>query len=676
MTINDVNDFLDEFCRATSSEDKTTTLAKLIKKASVLEQKWIIHIILKDLKIGIGHETVFKQIDSRAQEVYSSTSSLVEVCNFLVDPKNSKYAHSFFRLFAPIKPMLAGRMNLHDIIHFFTGVPVYVETKYDGERIQCHLQNNEVKFFTRNAVDYTYLYGPKLGEVITKSVNAKSAILDGEVVVWDKARNCFAPFGENKPTAHGDEIEKQLVYMIFDILYLVTPKGDEFSLTSVILSDRKQILKRIVNVVPKKLEVVEGVETSSIDEVLAKFNESVTKGEEGIIVKKRDSTYKPDERSVDWIKIKSDYIDSLTDTLDLVIIGGFYGEGKRRIGSNSDWNDHISTFLMGVVKFYDKENPRKSIILPLVKVGTGYSNEELEIMRQRLKYNWKTYDSKKPTSLYGSWYPAMSEKPDVYIEDPSESIILELKAAEITISDAFPTKLTLRFPRVVKVRYDKSCEDAMKYEELLKFNENAQHNQVMREKRKVEDVLPDDIGDLIGKKKKIDKFNKIQESFRDTDTNNINKLSVLFNGLEFLVLNIDDNIQLNTQQKKSLEYNIVENGGTKVQNYLSSTTHVIASKMDIRAQNLLKTKDVNIFNPKWITDSIKYHKLMKVSPLYLTYANKATKELFSQTIDKYNDDYYEYVNKENLVEIFNSMKSVDLSDSMIRDLKERYNFSI
>jgi DNA ligase-4 len=309
--------------------------------------------------------------------------------------------------------------------------------------------------------------------------------------------------------------------MIFDILYLITPKGDEFSLTSVILSDRKQILKRIVNVVPKKLEIVEGLETSSIDDVLASFNDSITKGEEGIIVKKRDSTYKPDERSVDWIKIKSDYIDSLTDSLDLVIIGGYYGEGRRRIGGNSDWNEHISTFLMGVVKYHDKENPKKSIILPLVKVGTGYSNEELEIIRQKLKYNWKTYDSKKPPSLYGNWYPAMSEKPDVWVEDPSESIILELKAAEITISDSFPTKLTLRFPRVLKVRFDKAVEDGMKYDELLKFYENAQHTQIMKEKRKVEDILPDDIGDMDKKRKKVDKYTKILECFRDTDTNNV-----------------------------------------------------------------------------------------------------------------------------------------------------------
>jgi hypothetical protein len=98
--------------------------------------------------------------------------------------------------------------------------------------------------------------------------------------------------------------------------------------------------------------------------------------------------------------------------------------------------------------------------------------------------------------------------------------------------------------------------------------------------------------------------------------------------------------------------------------------------MDIRAQNLLKTKDVNIYNPKWITDSIRYNRLMRVSPLYLTHANKETKKLFDQTIDKYNDDYYEYVTKENLVEIFNSMGSVALTDKMKSELRDKYNFEV
>jgi DNA ligase-4 len=214
MTVNDINDFLDKLSKSKDTEEKVNHLSYLIRKASVLEQKWIISIILKDLKIGIGHETIFKQLDQRALDVYNATSSLLEVCCFLRDPKNSKYSNTFYQVFYPIKPMLSGRMTLHEIMTNFNNVPVLIETKYDGERIQCHITNKELKFFTRNGVDYTYLYGPKLSETIIKCVNAKSCILDGEIVVWDKTTGAFAAFGDNKPTANSDEIEKQLVCKI------------------------------------------------------------------------------------------------------------------------------------------------------------------------------------------------------------------------------------------------------------------------------------------------------------------------------------------------------------------------------------------------------------------------------------------------------------------------------
>ena len=109
--------------------------------------------------------------------------------------------------------MLADRMILSSIIKNFSDQQVYIETKYDGERIQCHVHDNEVKFFTRNAIDYTYLYGPKLKDVIVKNVNSKSVILDGEIVVWDKAKQKFAPFGENKTIANSKDpdVDKQLI---------------------------------------------------------------------------------------------------------------------------------------------------------------------------------------------------------------------------------------------------------------------------------------------------------------------------------------------------------------------------------------------------------------------------------------------------------------------------------
>jgi|LauGreDrversion4_2_1035121.scaffolds.fasta_scaffold240809_2 DNA ligase-4 len=166
---------------------------------------------------------------------------------------------------------------------------------------------------------------------------------------------------------------------------------------------------------------------------MSEFNEALSKNEEGIIIKKKDSIYKPDERCNDWVKMKCDYIDTLNDSLDLLILGGYYGEGKRRIqsGTCNNFNDHISSFLIGVVKSIDLINPKNSVILPISKVGTGYSIEELEMLRQKLKNSWKKYDPRMPAKLFGNWNPAISERPDVYIEDPSTSLIFEVKAAEL-----------------------------------------------------------------------------------------------------------------------------------------------------------------------------------------------------------------------------------------------------
>ncbi len=169
---------------------------------------------------------------------------------------------------------------------------------------------------------------------------------------------------------------------------------------------------------------------------MSEFNEALSKNEEGIIIKKKDSIYKPDERCNDWVKMKCGYIDTLNDSLDLLILGGYYGEGKRRIqsGTSNNFNDHISSFLIGVVKSIDLINPKNSVILPISKVGTGYSVEELEMLRQKLKNSWKKYDPRMPARLFGNWIPAISERPDVYIEDPSTSIIFEVKAAELVLS--------------------------------------------------------------------------------------------------------------------------------------------------------------------------------------------------------------------------------------------------
>ena len=723
IKINQLNEYLTSLCKTREKEQRYSIMSKIIKNCTAEEQKWIICIILKDLKIGLSQESFFKYFDPRAVDIYNSTSSLISVCEYLSDPKSEKYSQTFYQLFSPIKPMLVARMTLDNIMKTFQGVKVLVETKYDGERIQCHLHEGEVQFFTRKGVDYTTIYGPKFSHLIKASVNAKSAILDGEIVVYDTENKKYAPFGDNKTIAK-EEVEngKCLVYQIFDIIYLTSPNGTNYSLNNVILSDRKKILSKIVTPVPNKIEVVMGIEVNTIDEIMAQFNLALQRAEEGIVIKKLDSIYKPDKRCPDWVKMKCDYIDTIVDTLDLIIIGGYYGEGKRintnnifsqsisnsinNNDNNFDFNqdyysDSVTTFLMGIGKKIDEENPSKSIILPIVKVGSGYNMTTLNTIRNNLRPFWKKYDSKNPPALFGQWKPAQSEKPDVYIDDPSNSIILEVKAAEIVPSESFPSKITLRFPRVEKARFDKSWNEVLQYNELIKLydislnnvkknndlyktDDNVQHKHIIKKgKRKnimnsLESDIDSDISseDFRGKKNKADEiYSKFLPSFRDTDTTFVNKISNLFQGFQFLILLLDDNVNINSTMKQNLEYLIVEHGGEKVQNYLSSVTHIISNKFDLRAKNIVKVHDVNIIKSKWVEDCIKNKKIMKISPKYLTYANEETKEIFKTTIDDYGDSYFEEIDKPTLEGIFENMeiKNIDKEyETALKDLLKEY----
>ena len=724
IKINTINEYLTSLSKTRDKDQRFSIMSKIIKDCTAEEQKWIISIILKDLKIGLSQESFFKYFDPRAVDIYNSTSSLISVCEYLSDPKSQKYSQTFYQFFSPIKPMLVARMTLDNIIKTFQGIKVLVETKFDGERIQCHLHENEVQFYTRNGVDYTAIYGPKFSHLIKTSINAKSAILDGEIVVYDKVNKKYAPFGDNKTIAKEEvETDKCLVYQIFDIIYLTSPNGQIYSLNNVILSDRKKILSKIVTPVPNKIEVVLGTEVNSIDEIMAQFNLALQRAEEGIVIKKLDSIYKPDKRCPDWVKMKCDYIDTIVDTLDLIIIGGYYGEGKRIITNNvysqalpnsinnndldiemnqDYYSDSVTTFLMGIGKKIDVENPTQSIILPIVKVGSGYNMSTLNIIRNKLRPYWKKYDSKNPPGLFGNWKPAQSEKPDVYIDNPSNSIILEVKAAEIVPSETFPSKITLRFPRVEKTRLDKNWSDVLQYDELIKLydislnnvkknnemyksDENkVQHKHIIRKgkKKNIMNSLENDIDsdrsseDFLGKKNKADEiYSKFLPSFRDTDTSFVNKISNLFSGFQFLILLLDDNVNVNSTIKHNLEYLIVEHGGEKVQNYLSSVTHIISNKFDLRAQNIIKVHDVNIIKSKWVEDCIKNKKLMKISPKYLTYANEETRELFKNTIDEYGDSYYEEIDRPTLEGIFENMEIKDIDkeyNSAINDLLKEY----
>ena len=101
-----------------------------------------------------------------------------------------------------------------------------IETKFDGERIQCHFNNEEIKFFSRNSNDYTHIYGPKLIPIVRANISAQAGILDGEVIVLNKHTGEAVAFGMNKTIAMEEDDEDGNEYQLcckFILIVVLSP---------------------------------------------------------------------------------------------------------------------------------------------------------------------------------------------------------------------------------------------------------------------------------------------------------------------------------------------------------------------------------------------------------------------------------------------------------------------
>jgi len=627
LSVEQVNNLLDELANALDKNSKKKVLAKLIRSMNDVEQKWLAKIILKDMKLGT-HEKVLQSFHEKALEIFYNTNNLRAVFTKLKD-KQDLTGLQLFTLGQPIRPMLAGRKPYQELKKILINQEVMIETKFDGERIQCHfMSDGNVKFFSRNAVDYTYLYGKSLRDLMLEHVHGvKACILDGELIVWDLQNNCAASFGQNKTVALEDTPGKCLCYVVFDILYIETGEGQTHDLMPRPLHERKVILENTVSEVPNRLQKVKYAQVKGSKAVFDIFNQAVQKNEEGIIIKRVDSPYIPDDRSTLWLKLKSDYFDGLSDSLDLLVVGGYYGSGFRTGGESE--HDHITVFLTAAVSKIDLKDPKKSKFIPVTKVGTGYSIPELNELRRRLKDSWRPF--RQSPDYWPIWKPGAGERPDYYIADPSKSVVLEVKAAEIVPSDKFPSGLTLRFPKVQKIRYDKNWDQVMTYSELQNIVESFRRGftEVPRPaERQVEEPRK--------RKRKISEpKGQVMPSFAETDTSKVTAVSRIFNNCVFYIASHTG------YDKQHLETLVVKNGGRRVQNYVSGTTHIIASDPSpIRVSNLIERYDLDIIHPEWLVESDKAQEVLELRPRFMVHASTYTQAKFQNEFTSYGDSIH------------------------------------
>jgi DNA ligase-1 len=324
---------------------------------------------------------------------------------------------------------------------------VSVEPKYDGVRVQIHYDGNGVKTFSRNLENTTEMF-PELEE-IGKHIHADSVILDTEAAGIDPITGKILPFQETTTRKRKHDIQEALKsvplrFYVFDILY---KDGNE--LLTEPLSKRRDILGKTM----KKgtlFEISPHIVTNDPDEIRNFHAEQLKHGLEGVVVKKWDGGYESGRRSYNWVKFKEEEgrKGKLSDTVDAVVMGYYYGEGKRS-------SFGIGAFLVGVRK--------NESIVTVTKIGTGVSDEQ---WRELLKRFELLKEKERPKE-----YEEVNKIliPDVWL---APKTVVEIAGDDLTKSPNHGAGYAVRFPRLIRVREDKSPGQATTVKEIKEMFEN------------------------------------------------------------------------------------------------------------------------------------------------------------------------------------------------------------
>ena len=313
---------------------------------------------------------------------------------------------------------------------------------------QIHYQKRKpTSSYSRNLENTTAMY-PELTHIASQ-IHADEVILDSEAVGYDEKTNRIIPFQETVTRKRKHDItlfskNVPLRFFVFDIL---TKNGED--LMNVPLSQRRAILEKTIINGPI-LSLSPHIVTKDIQALRNYHTEQIKHGLEGVVVKKWDGMYEPGRRGFTWVKFKEEgKIGKLADTVDCVVMGYYKGEGKRT-------SFGIGALLVGVKKGSD--------FVTITKIGTGVSDELWKEIKKVLSLQSTVHKPKE--------YEEIEKvlEPDVWI---NPSMVVEIAADDITKSPIHGAKFALRFPRLVRIRTDKSIDQITTTKEL----EDMYHNQ-------------------------------------------------------------------------------------------------------------------------------------------------------------------------------------------------------
>jgi len=445
---------------AGSQERKIRLLVDLLGSATSREARYIVRMVVGKMRLGVADMTIVDALAAtfatkadrdRVERAYNVSSDLGEVARVLATKGVAGLDSIHLKLFRPIRAMLAERLETLEEIFKRLGNAA-LEYKYDGLRVQAHVSSKRIELFSRHLEHITGQF-PEIVEGLRAAIRGHDGIVEGEAVPVDPNTGEFLPFQEvSRRRGRKTEVERMakafpVTLFAFDCLL-----RDDEDLTPRPYAERRKALESHVQGNERiRLSTVRVTDDVKVAEAF--FDEALQAGCEGLMAKALDSTYDAGARGFQWIKFKKEYSAALSDTIDLVVVGGFAGRGKRA--------GAYGALLMAA---YDDQ---ADLFRTVCKLGTGFDDETLARLPERFKSAKRDH---KPARVDSKL------EPDAWF-DPE--VVLEVRGAELTVSpihtaapDAIRTGagLAIRFPRFTgRWRDDRRPEDATTTTELLEM---------------------------------------------------------------------------------------------------------------------------------------------------------------------------------------------------------------
>ncbi|MBU3666349.1 MAG: ATP-dependent DNA ligase [Chthoniobacterales bacterium] len=400
---------------------KQSLLEEFFKRCSSIEASCVVRILTGDLRIGLKEglleEAIAKAFGMQPDEVREAGMLLGDTGALALAAKKGELSTVGLRVFHPVKSMLAGSEPDGEAVWARLAggrCIVWAEDKYDGIRAQVHVEGGRCEIFSRDLRRITPQF-PEIAQAAAKLEG--SAILDGEILASVAGRRLtFFDLQKRLNRREADLFLTEDIpveFVAFDVLM----RGGE-TLLKQPWRRRREVLDQLPLVRPLAIAPVMRLESAAaVEEV---FRSARARGNEGLVCKDPESAYTPGRRGLSWIKLKKEFA-----TLDVVVTGVEYGHGRRR--------EVLSDYTFAV---RDEES---GALLTIGKAYSGLTDKEIAELTP--------------------WFLERVRRVKGRLHEVEPELVIEVAFDSIQSSTRHPSGLALRFPRIKRLRRDKTVGD-------------------------------------------------------------------------------------------------------------------------------------------------------------------------------------------------------------------------